>query len=72
MIVGVTAAGHWPLIQALSRLGVYVEDDHEQAITEQELTQTNPFHLVRNMYHGFLRFIWFLFFPSVLYHCNVR
>lgn len=37
--------GHWPVIEGLSRLGFYVEDDSGQAITEQELTQTNPFHL---------------------------
>jgi len=33
------------VIQSLSRLGVYVEDDHGQVITERELVQTNPFHL---------------------------
>ena len=33
------------MIQGLSRLGVYAEDDVGQAITERELTQTNPFHL---------------------------
>lgn len=33
------------MIQGLSDLGIYVEDDSGQVITERELTQTSPFHL---------------------------
>lgn len=37
--------GHWAVIQGLSRLGIYVEDDSGQAITQVELVSTSPFNL---------------------------
>ena len=43
------SGGHWSVIEGLSRLGVYVEDDNGAPVTEKELVQTNPFHLTAHV-----------------------
>ena len=42
----VTLAGHWSVIQTLSRNGVYVVDSTDIAVTDASLEQTNPFNQV--------------------------
>ena len=43
----VMLAGHWSVIQTLSRNGVYVVDGHtDVAVTDSSLEQTNPFSQV--------------------------
>ena len=37
------------MIEGLSRLGVYVEDDNGAPVTEKELVQANPFHLTAHV-----------------------
>ena len=42
----VTLAGHWSVIQTLSRNGVYVVDSTDNAVTDASLEQTSPFNQV--------------------------
>lgn len=36
----------WDLIQRLSQNGVYVMDDNDEAVTDQDLTEKFPFKIV--------------------------
>ena len=42
----VPLAGHWSVIQTLSRNGVYVVDNTDIAVTDASLEQRNPFNQV--------------------------
>ena len=56
----VTLAGHWSVIQTLSRNGVYVVDHTDIAVTDASLEQNNPFNQVLNrLSNVWTRYSWY-------------
>jgi len=47
-IVVIFIAGHWSIIQILSRKGIYIMEADETAVTETNLMKTAPFRMVSN------------------------